>query len=167
MLGAILSVAATGFLIGGLARLAIPGPDPMPFWLTILIGLGGAATGGGIAALVIRPGTTVDSGEYFWILLASVAAAAGLVAAYRRFVQGRPISGPEARRFPTRGVGIARLRQRLTAMGVPIDRLGGPPRAAARPRAAKLAELDELHDRGEITDEEYLRRRKQLLREQP
>jgi uncharacterized membrane protein YeaQ/YmgE (transglycosylase-associated protein family) len=164
MFGAILSIAASGFLIGALARLAIPGPDPMPFWLTILIGLGGAAIGGGITALLIRPGTTLDSSEYFWILLASVAAAAGLVAAYRRFVQGRPISGPEARRFPTRGVGVARLRQRLTAMGVPVDRIGGP-RGAPGTRAERLAQLEELHDRGEISEQEYLERRKQVLRD--
>lgn len=165
MLGAVITIAATGFLIGALARLAIPGPDPMPFWLTILIGLGGAAIGGGIAGLLIRPGGTIDSGEYFWILLASVAAAAGLVVAYRRFVQRRPISGPEARRFPTRGVGIARLRRRLTAMGIPVDRLdtSGAPVGT---RAERLARLDELHDRGELTDEEYLERRKQVLREQ-
>jgi uncharacterized membrane protein YeaQ/YmgE (transglycosylase-associated protein family) len=164
MLGAILSIAASGFLIGALARLAVPGPDPMPFWLTILIGLGGAAIGGGITALLIRPGTDLDSGEYFWILLASVAAAAGLVAAYRRFVQGRPISGPEARRFPTRGVGVARLRQRLTAMGVPVDRIGSPTGGPGT-RAERLAQLDELHDRGEISEEEYLARRKQVLRD--
>jgi hypothetical protein len=165
MLGTIISIAASGFLIGGLARLAIPGPDPMPFWLTILIGLGGAAIGGGMCALLIKPGTTVDSGEYFWILLASVAAAAGLVAAYRRFVQGRPITGPDARRFPTRGVGVARLRRRLTAMGVPVDRIGSPTAAAAT-RAERLAQLDELHERGEISEEEYVERRKQVLREQ-
>jgi uncharacterized membrane protein YeaQ/YmgE (transglycosylase-associated protein family) len=164
MLGAILSIVASGFLIGGLARLAIPGPDPMPFWLTILIGLGGAAIGGGISALLIKPGSTIDGGEYFWILLASVAAAAGLVAAYRRFVQGRPISGPEARRFPTRGVGVARLRQRLTAMGVPVDRLGSSPGTTGT-RAQRLAELDELYERGEIPEEQYLERRKQVLRE--
>jgi uncharacterized membrane protein YeaQ/YmgE (transglycosylase-associated protein family) len=165
MLGAILSIAASGFLIGALARLAIPGPDPMPFWLTILVGLGGAAIGGGITALLIRPGDTIDSGEYFWMLIASVAVAAGLVAAYRHFVQGRPISGPEARRFPTRGVGIARLRQRLTALGVPVDQLGGRS-AAPGTRAERLARLDELLDRGEISEEEYLERRKQVLREQ-
>ncbi len=166
MFGAILSIAASGFLIGALARLAIPGPDPMPFWLTILIGLGGAAIGGTITALLIRPGTTVDSGEYFWILLASVAAAAGLVAAYRRFVQGRPISGPEAKRFPTRGVGIARLRQRLSAMGVPVDQIGSPT-SAPTTRAERLAQLEQLYDRGEIPEDEYLERRKQALREHP
>lgn len=166
MLGAVLSITASGFLIGALARLAIPGPDPMPFWLTILIGLGGAAIGGAITARLIRPGTTVDSGEYFWILLASVAAAAGLVAAYRRVVQGRPISGPEAKRFPTRGVGIARLRQRLSARGVRVVQIGSPTSASAT-RAERLAQLDELHDRGDISEEEYLERRKQVLREHP
>ena len=165
MLGAILSIVVAGFLIGGLARLAIPGPDPMPFWLTVLIGLGGSAIGGGITAAIVRPGGSVSSGEYFWIMLASVAAAAGLVAAYRRFVQGRPISGPEARRFPTRGVGVARLKQRLHLMGVSVDRVGGPPSPAGT-RAERLQQLDELHDRGEITDEEYVERRKQVLREQ-
>jgi uncharacterized membrane protein YeaQ/YmgE (transglycosylase-associated protein family) len=165
MFGAIVTVAATGFLVGGLARLAIPGPDPMPFWLTILIGLGGSAIGGGIAAAIIRPGETVESGDYFWILLASVAAATGLVAAYRRFVQRRPISGPEARRFPTRGVGIARLRQRLQMMGIPVERIGGASGPAGT-RAERLQQLDELHDRGELTDDEYIERRRQVLREQ-
>ena len=67
----------------------------MPFWLTILIGLGGSAVGGGLAAAIIRPGGTITNDEYFWITLGSVAAATLLVAAYRRFVQGRPISGPK------------------------------------------------------------------------
>jgi uncharacterized membrane protein YeaQ/YmgE (transglycosylase-associated protein family) len=164
--GAILSIAAAGFLIGGLARLAVPGPDPMPFWLTILIGLGGSAIGGSIATALIRPGSTVTSGEYFWIMLASVAAATGLVAAYRRFVQGRPISGPDARRFPTRGIGIARLRRRLQLMGVSPDRLGSPAGPTGT-RAQRLQELDELYDRGELAEEEYLERRRQVLREEP
>jgi uncharacterized membrane protein YeaQ/YmgE (transglycosylase-associated protein family) len=166
MLGTILSIAAAGFLIGGLARLAIPGPDPMPFWLTILIGLGGSAIGGSVATALIRPGSTVTSGEYFWITLASVAAATGLVAAYRRFVQRRPIIGPDARRFPTRGIGIARLRRRLQLMGMSPDRLGGASGPAGT-RAERLQQLDELHERGELTEEEYLDRRRQVLREEP
>ena len=36
VLGALLSIVFSGFLIGALARLALPGPDPMPFWLTVL-----------------------------------------------------------------------------------------------------------------------------------
>jgi uncharacterized membrane protein YeaQ/YmgE (transglycosylase-associated protein family) len=47
-----------GFLIGALARLAVPGPDPMPIWLTITIGISGAVLGGLAADLVLgRPGS--------------------------------------------------------------------------------------------------------------
>jgi len=35
MFGAILSAVPAGFDFGGLARLAVPGPDPMPFTLTV------------------------------------------------------------------------------------------------------------------------------------
>src|SRR5216117_3639156 len=35
-----------GFITGGLARLAVPGPDPMPIWLTVAIGLAGSWGGG-------------------------------------------------------------------------------------------------------------------------
>ena len=38
-----------GFITGSLARLAVPGPDPMPVWLTVAIGLLGSAAGGAIA----------------------------------------------------------------------------------------------------------------------
>ena len=42
MLGAIILVMFFGFVTGGLARLAVPGPDPMPVWLTVAIGLPGS-----------------------------------------------------------------------------------------------------------------------------
>ena len=35
----VLAILISGFVTGALARLAIPGPDPMPIWLTIAIGL--------------------------------------------------------------------------------------------------------------------------------
>ena len=38
-LGLVLAILISGFITGGLARLAIPGPDPMPVWLTLAIGL--------------------------------------------------------------------------------------------------------------------------------
>ena len=38
----------TAFIIGALARFAVPGPDPMPAWLTVAIGLGGTGIGYGI-----------------------------------------------------------------------------------------------------------------------
>jgi uncharacterized membrane protein YeaQ/YmgE (transglycosylase-associated protein family) len=88
-----------GFLIGGLARLAVPGPDPMPIWLTIAIGIGGSIIGGLVAyALLGRPGG----------FLFGYVAAVLLVILYRRIVQKRGITGPEARARPTRGWGLRR-----------------------------------------------------------
>jgi uncharacterized membrane protein YeaQ/YmgE (transglycosylase-associated protein family) len=95
----LIGLAIGGFIIGGLARLAVPGPDPMPWWLTIGIGLGGSLFGGLAAQLVLgRPGS----------FLFGYAAAIGLVILYRRFVQGRMVFGPEARKPPTRGWGLKR-----------------------------------------------------------
>jgi uncharacterized membrane protein YeaQ/YmgE (transglycosylase-associated protein family) len=114
---ALVWVVVLGLFVGGLARWAVPGPDPMPIWLTFVIGVAGAAIGGG-------PVAAVDSGNRFGILLASVAAAALLIVLYRTVVQRRPIRGPAAYRLPTRGVGIARLRERLRRLGVDPDTVG-------------------------------------------
>ena len=35
MFGSIILIMIFGFITGGLARLAVPGPDPMPAWLTV------------------------------------------------------------------------------------------------------------------------------------
>jgi uncharacterized membrane protein YeaQ/YmgE (transglycosylase-associated protein family) len=45
----ILGLIVSGFVIGGLARLALPGPDPMPWYATIGLGLGGSLIGGLVA----------------------------------------------------------------------------------------------------------------------
>jgi uncharacterized membrane protein YeaQ/YmgE (transglycosylase-associated protein family) len=36
----------SGLLVGALARLALPGPDPMSIWMTALIGIAGSFAGG-------------------------------------------------------------------------------------------------------------------------
>jgi uncharacterized membrane protein YeaQ/YmgE (transglycosylase-associated protein family) len=100
VLGAIIQVLISGFIIGALARWAVPGPDPMPIWLTILFGVVGSFVGGGLAAAIF--GADQDSGSVFAILLGSIFASTLLVIAYRRFVQHRPITGPEAYRPPER-----------------------------------------------------------------
>lgn len=166
MLGSIFSIIFTGFAIGSLARWAVPGPDPMPFWLTMSVGLGGALVGGGITASIA--GTSSRS-DIFAVLLVSIAASSVLVIAYRRFVQHRPITGPEARKLPTKGIGVERFRERLQRLGVDPDSLGGPdgprPSQPSQPdrTTETLRKLEELHKEGLLTDEEFQAKRTQLL----
>src|SRR5215217_890873 len=106
MLGSVIAIMALGFITGGLARLAVPGPDPMPIWLTMAIGLAGSWGGGAIAAAIW--GWDATTAVSFLGFIVSIM----LVLAYRRFVQKRPLMGPEAFKFPERGVGIERFRAR-------------------------------------------------------
>jgi uncharacterized membrane protein YeaQ/YmgE (transglycosylase-associated protein family) len=100
MLGAIIQVLISGFIIGALARWAVPGPDPMSVPMTILLGVFGSFLGGGIAGALF--GVEQDSGSIFAILIGSILASTLLLVAYRRYVQHRPITGPEAHRRPSR-----------------------------------------------------------------
>lgn len=160
----------SGFLIGGAARLALPGPDPMPFSLTVLIGLAGSAAGVGIATGIFGGSHTFDtSGRAFATLMLEVGVAILLLASYRRFVQKRPLWGPEAHRFPERGFGIARMRARLRQLGIDPDRLprrGGTPPAQPNPDdvAEQLEKLRDLRDQGVLTDEDYEKARERLRR---
>jgi uncharacterized membrane protein YeaQ/YmgE (transglycosylase-associated protein family) len=70
----------------------------MPIWMTILFGILGSFIGGGIAGAIF--GAEQDSGSVFAILIGSILASTLLVIAYRRFVQHRPITGPDAFRPP-------------------------------------------------------------------
>src|SRR5512146_60854 len=88
----VLSILLTGFVVGALARFAVPGPDPMPAWLTLLIGLVGSVIGWGIVVAAIGPDPS-------WVGIAGFLAAVLLVIAYRRFVQKRALFGPDAYRF--------------------------------------------------------------------
>jgi uncharacterized membrane protein YeaQ/YmgE (transglycosylase-associated protein family) len=91
-LGDIVAILISGLVIGALGRLAVPGPDPMPIWLTILLGIVGSIVGGMVAVAI---GLGVGG-----IFVASVFAATLIVIAYRRIVQKRGITGPDARRMP-------------------------------------------------------------------
>lgn len=77
MLGYLLALALSGLLIGGLARLALPGPDPMSLLQTMLIGIAGSV----LAALVTY---ALFGDEYGPGLLISVLCATGLVYLVRR-----------------------------------------------------------------------------------
>ena len=87
----ILLVALSGLVVGALARLAVPGPDPMSTWRTIALGIVGSFLGGVIAGLLGVGGT----GGTF---LLAFAGAVVLLIVYRRVFQGRGITGPGARR---------------------------------------------------------------------
>ncbi|HEV3353708.1 MAG TPA: GlsB/YeaQ/YmgE family stress response membrane protein [Acidimicrobiales bacterium] len=53
----ILWIILSGLVIGALARLVIPGPNPMSIPMTILVGIGGSIVGGLIGRLLFgRPG---------------------------------------------------------------------------------------------------------------
>jgi uncharacterized membrane protein YeaQ/YmgE (transglycosylase-associated protein family) len=95
----LLMLAVYGFVLGSLGRLAVPGPDPMPVWRTILLGLAGSFLGGIVAAL-LGLGAEPDSGSLGGSFVAALVGTTVLLLAYRRFVQRRPITGPAAHRRP-------------------------------------------------------------------
>ena len=153
MVGAIIQILVSGFIIGALARWAVPGPDPMPVWLTVFIGLGGSAIGGGITAAVLHANDNVSRADYFTIELASILASILLVVAYRHFIQQRGILGPDALKPPTRGFGIGRP-----------GRARRPSLRQAVQKAQLLKGLDDLKAHGLLTDEEYQEKRARILR---
>lgn len=168
--GTVVGVLLSAFVTGALARLAVPGPDPMPAWLTVLVGLGGSLGGGGIAY-------AAGARNAYVISLVGFGVAIALVVAYRRFVQRRPVLGRDAYRFPERGIGVESYRERLQRAGIDPNRIGtgtvpvaSPPSSPAAPReeptdnpAHFIRLLDELHDAGVLDDEEYGAARTRLL----
>jgi uncharacterized membrane protein YeaQ/YmgE (transglycosylase-associated protein family) len=150
VLGAIIMVMFFGFITGGLARLAVPGPDPMPVWLTVAIGLVGSAAGGAIAIGIWGRGTQA-------IGLLSFLGAVLLVVAYRRFVQKRPLTGPDALKFPERGIGIDKFNERRNKMEDLVRQAQGQVQGvhAESPAESNLQKLSDLHEAGILTDEEY------------
>lgn len=172
LLGTALAAMFTGFLIGSAARFALPGPDPMPFWLTVLIGLMGSATGTAISSAILGARNTFDTSTHAFVtLLLAVGFATALVAAYRILIQKRPLTGPEAHRFPRRGLGIARMRRQLGQLGIDPDKIGRggrlPPRQEDLKHDQIVSELEHLReqlDSGAITQEEYDQARDRLRR---
>jgi uncharacterized membrane protein YeaQ/YmgE (transglycosylase-associated protein family) len=183
MLGLIIVAMVTAFVTGALARFAVPGPDPMPAWLTVVIGLLGTLIGT-VIVIAVEGRHTKDAS---WVGIASFLSAVGLVVLYRHFIQKRPLWGKDAYRFPERGVGIEQARERLRQAGIDPDKIGVEPqfgalqptpgmvpaRAPGRaPHEAAgptenpahfLGLLEELHDSGVLDDEEYNASRTRLL----
>src|ERR1700746_2821874 len=179
MVGAIIGALFIAFFTGALARFALPGPGPMPPWLTIAIGLVGTAAGTGIVLAI--GGRNASS----WAGLASFFVAVGLAVIYGRFVQNRPLWGKDAYRFPERGFGVEQYRERLKRAGIDPDQIGTQPFGVLQPRppmqpqpaaaqvrtgdaptdnpAHFLGLLEELHDTGVLDDDEYTAAKTRLL----
>ncbi len=78
MIGLIISLVIGGLIIGGLGRLAIPGPNPMSIGMTILVGVGGSLLGGLIGRAIF--GADGNNGSF----ILAVLAAAGIVYVMQR-----------------------------------------------------------------------------------
>ena len=152
-LGLVLAILFSGFFTGAVARLAIPGPDPMPIWLTIAIGLAGSIVGA-------VAGQELSNGNGYVVSFTSFGVAVALVAGYRRYVQKRPIFGPGARAFPERGIGVDQQRERLQKLGVNPDALAPDPKLLERARLEAM--LVELHRAGVLDDDEFAAKRAAL-----
>jgi uncharacterized membrane protein YeaQ/YmgE (transglycosylase-associated protein family) len=76
MLAYLIGLLIVGAIVGGLARLAVPGPDPMGLGMTILIGIAGSF----IAGIIVRALHGTNAGGF----LLSIVCAAGLVYLSRR-----------------------------------------------------------------------------------
>ena len=153
MLGSVVMIMLFGFITGSLARWAVPGPDPMPIWLTVAIGLVGSIAGGGLAIAIWGRGT---QGIGIFAFLGSVL----LVVAYRRFVQKRPVYGPDAFKFPERGFGIERFRERREKMEDMLRQAQAEQAKAST--ESHLEKLRDLHEAGILTDEEFEQKKAQL-----
>ena len=170
-MGGILAAVISGFLIGAAARWIVPGPDPMPFWLTVILGLVGSIAGGGIAAAFFGTSHVMTtSGHVFTTLLLEIGIATALVIAYRRFVQRRPVAGP-----------AAHMRSRPEGSGsrvfVPASGRSASGPEQVRPRASsgdlqadpeepdpagELAKLRDLHAKEILDDAEFEAARRRL-----
>jgi uncharacterized membrane protein YeaQ/YmgE (transglycosylase-associated protein family) len=153
VLGSIIMIMIFGFITGGLARLAVPGPDPMPVWLTVAIGLVGSAVGGAIAIGIWGRGTQA-------IGLFSFLGAVLLVVGYRRVVQKRPLTGPDALKFPERGIGIDKFQERRSKMEDLLRRSQVAHLESSTD--SNLQKLSDLHEAGILTDEEFEAKKVQL-----
>lgn len=89
MLLLIVILVLEGLIVGALARLALPGPDPMSIWMTIALGLAGSFLGGLVSALLWH-----RAAGFFFSVLGAIL----LLYLHRRYVQHRGLTGPPGSR---------------------------------------------------------------------
>lgn len=79
----LIALVIGGLIVGALARLALPGPDPMSIPMTIMLGVAGSLLGGLVARTFLGTG-----GGLIFALLGAIL----LLYLHRRFVQKRPLT---------------------------------------------------------------------------
>ena len=174
----LLIILLAAFLVGAAARFAVPGPDPMPVWLTVAIGFAGAFVGGLVVVLLgllfgggepaggpapAEPATDEEAAilgivGLIVMFLVAVVGATILTILYRKLVQGRPITGPDAQRPPLRAKGLRRILTRRPHRYV--EETANPEEGWAPEQLQKLVLLKEA---GEIDEAEYERRKAALV----
>jgi uncharacterized membrane protein YeaQ/YmgE (transglycosylase-associated protein family) len=83
LIAILIALVVGGLIIGALARLALPGPDPMSIPMTIVLGIAGSLIGGLVARIFIGTG-----GGFIFALIGAIV----LLYLHRRFVQKRPLT---------------------------------------------------------------------------
>jgi uncharacterized membrane protein YeaQ/YmgE (transglycosylase-associated protein family) len=83
LIAVLIALVVGGLIIGALARLALPGPDPMSIPMTIGLGIAGSLIGGLVARIFTSTG-----GGFLFALIGAIL----LLYLYRRFVQHRPLT---------------------------------------------------------------------------
>ena len=80
MIGDIIWIIIIGTVIGLLARLVVPGRQPIPMWLTVLIGIVGALVGNWLASLLgVRSTGGIDWIRHILQIAVAAAGVAGTV----------------------------------------------------------------------------------------
>lgn len=93
LIGFLIVLFVGGLIVGALARLALPGPDPMSIPMTAVLGIAGSFVGGIVSRIFLG-----YVGGFLFAFLGAVL----LLYLHRRFVQRRPLTGPGARQLPPR-----------------------------------------------------------------
>ena len=76
----------------------------------------------------------------------------------------RPLTGPEALKFPERGIGIAKFKERRQQMEDLVRQQQHQAQTAQYEEITEqIRKLGELHDQGVLTDEEFNAKKAELL----
>ena len=101
MIGFVLALVLIGLVAGAIARLLVPGRDPMSIPATILLGIVGSFLGGFLADVLLRPDSE-DRGLAPAGIIGSIIGAVIVLLIYRWFTRKRGLADEGAWRRGTR-----------------------------------------------------------------